>query len=63
MYYTEHPSPAGTLLLASTECGISGVYFPEHRHFAGIEGWIRDDARRNPDVIASSMLRTGTPRQ
>jgi methylated-DNA-[protein]-cysteine S-methyltransferase len=45
MYYTEYPSPAGTLLLASTERGISGVYFPEHRHFAGIEGWVRDDAR------------------
>lgn len=44
MYYTEHPSPAGTLLLASTERGISGVYFPEHRHFGGIEGWVRDDA-------------------
>jgi methylated-DNA-[protein]-cysteine S-methyltransferase len=42
MVYVEHPSPAGTLLLAATERGIGGVYFPEHRHFAGRLGWTLD---------------------
>jgi methylated-DNA-[protein]-cysteine S-methyltransferase len=44
MHYTEHASPVGTLLLAATGRGISGLYFPEHRHFAGTQGWVRDDA-------------------
>ncbi|MDB5852631.1 MAG: ogt1 [Herminiimonas sp.] len=42
MYFVEHPSPAGTLLLAATERGIGGVYFTEHRHFAGSHGWTMD---------------------
>jgi methylated-DNA-[protein]-cysteine S-methyltransferase len=45
MYYVEHPSPAGLLLLAATERGIGGVYFPEHRHFAGRQGWTLDDGQ------------------
>jgi methylated-DNA-[protein]-cysteine S-methyltransferase len=39
IYYIEHPSPLGQLLLAATEVGICGVYFEEHRHFKGKDGW------------------------
>jgi methylated-DNA-[protein]-cysteine S-methyltransferase len=39
IYYLEHHSPLGTLLLAATEQGLSGVYFEEHKHFKGKEGW------------------------
>lgn len=35
IYYTEHDSPLGTLLLAATEHGLCGVYFEEHKHFQG----------------------------
>ena len=41
--YAEHASPLGTLLLAATERGLCGIYFEEHRHFKGAEGWRRDD--------------------
>ncbi|MGZ3235902.1 MAG: methylated-DNA--[protein]-cysteine S-methyltransferase [Burkholderiaceae bacterium] len=37
--YTEHDSPLGTLILAATEQGLCGVYFEEHKHFKGKEGW------------------------
>lgn len=39
IFYLEHSSPLGTLLVASTSLGISGIYFEEHRHFKGKEGW------------------------
>ncbi|MFC5473363.1 methylated-DNA--[protein]-cysteine S-methyltransferase [Paraherbaspirillum soli] len=40
IYFSEHDSPLGKLLLAATEAGISGVYFEEHRHFKGKDdGW------------------------
>lgn len=39
IYYIEHPSPLGILLLAATQQGLSGVYFEEHKHFKGKEGW------------------------
>ncbi len=35
----EHPSPVGSLLIAATEAGICGIYFEEHRHFKGRDGW------------------------
>ena len=38
-YYLEHPSPLGLLLLAASERGLSGIYFSEHRHFKGKDGW------------------------
>lgn len=37
--YIEHPSPLGTLLIAATDVGITGIYFEEHKHFKGKEGW------------------------
>jgi len=39
IYYIEHPSPVGSLLIAATEAGVCGVYFEEHKHFKGKEGW------------------------
>ena len=39
IYYVEHASPVGTLLIAATDTGISGIYFENHRHFKGKEGW------------------------
>ena len=43
MFYTEYQSPMGLLLLAASERGLAGVYFEEHRHFKGMDGWRRDD--------------------
>jgi len=39
IYYIEHPSPIGRLLIAATDLGICGIYFEEHRHFKGKQGW------------------------
>jgi len=47
----EHPSPLGTLLLGATERGLCGLYFEQHRHFDGREGWRR---------IAAGALTTGS---
>jgi methylated-DNA-[protein]-cysteine S-methyltransferase len=38
-YYLRHQSPLGELLLAATERGLSGIYFDQHRHFKGMDGW------------------------
>lgn len=38
--YIEHPSPLGVLLIAASDAGISGIYFDEHRHFKGKDGWL-----------------------
>lgn len=40
--FIEHDSPLGTLLLAATAQGLTGVYFEEHRHFKGSAGWLRE---------------------
>ena len=37
--YIEHPSPVGILLIAATDNGICGIYFEEHKHFKGKDGW------------------------
>jgi len=42
--YTEYDSPLGTLLLAASPRGITGLYFEEHKYFAGPGNWQRDDA-------------------
>jgi len=39
IYYIEQASPVGALLIAATDAGICGIYFEEHRHFKGREGW------------------------
>lgn len=40
--YIEHSSPLGTLLLAATDKGLSGLYFEQHKYFLGPQGWRRD---------------------
>lgn len=35
----DHPSAVGNLLIAATDRGICGIYFEEHRHFKGRDGW------------------------
>lgn len=40
--YTEHDSPLGPLILAASARGMHGLYFAEHRHFKGTDGWRRD---------------------
>jgi len=42
IYYTEHASPLGSLLLATTDLGLCGLYFEEHKHFKGKDGWLLD---------------------
>lgn len=41
--YIEHPSPVGTLLIAATDKGLSGIYFEEHKHFKGKDGWQKQE--------------------
>lgn len=43
MLFTEYQSPIGKLLLAASGRGLAGVYFEEHKHFKGMQGWARDD--------------------
>lgn len=45
--YKEHRSPLGNLLIAATDVGISGIYFAEHKHFKGKDGWQHPDANTN----------------
>ncbi len=40
--YTELDSPLGTLTVAATERGLCGIYFEQHRHFKGKDGWQRN---------------------
>jgi methylated-DNA-[protein]-cysteine S-methyltransferase len=42
IYYDEFASPLGTLLLAAGDRGLHGIYFEEHRHFKGKDGWRHD---------------------
>ncbi len=40
--YTDIAGPVGKLLVAATERGLCGIYFEEHRHFKGKDGWRHD---------------------
>jgi methylated-DNA-[protein]-cysteine S-methyltransferase len=42
--YTDIASPVGKLLVAATDRGLCGIYFEQHRHFKGKDGWRRDPA-------------------
>ena len=39
IYYDEISSPLGSLLIAASDKGLYGIYFEEHRHFKGKDGW------------------------
>ena len=45
--YLEHPSPLGILLLASTEQGLCGLYFSDHKYFKGKDGWRNEPEHRH----------------
>jgi len=49
--YTQHSSPVGTLLLAATGRGLSGLYFEEHKYFRGPGGWTCNPS--NPHLQAA----------
>ncbi|HEY0845294.1 MAG TPA: methylated-DNA--[protein]-cysteine S-methyltransferase [Noviherbaspirillum sp.] len=53
MYYTQHPSPLGTLLLVATDRGLCGLYFEEHKYFRGPQDWARCDA--HPHLRQAAM--------
>jgi methylated-DNA-[protein]-cysteine S-methyltransferase len=40
IHYRMHASPLGSLLLAASGQGLCGLYFEEHRHFRGAQGWV-----------------------
>ena len=47
-YYSEMPSPVGTLSLRASACGLTGLYMQDHRYGPADGermGWQRDDAR------------------
>jgi len=54
-YYTEFRSPLGNLLLAATAKGLSGLYFEEHKYFAGKGNWQRDDGNRHLVQAAAQL--------
>ncbi|MBC7500328.1 MAG: methylated-DNA--[protein]-cysteine S-methyltransferase [Herminiimonas sp.] len=39
IFYIEHDSPLGHLLIGASSTGICGIYFEEHKHFRGKDGW------------------------
>jgi methylated-DNA-[protein]-cysteine S-methyltransferase len=43
IHYRMHESPLGKLILAASEQGLCGLYFDEHRHFKGPDGWVASD--------------------
>lgn len=43
IHYRMHASPLGSLLLAASGQGLCGLYFDEHRHFKGPQGWLASD--------------------
>ncbi|WP_394778038.1 methylated-DNA--[protein]-cysteine S-methyltransferase [Undibacterium sp.] len=55
MFYTNYESPVGKLLLAATERGLAGVYFENHRHFKGSDGWVLDDGNAILSVVKSQL--------
>ena len=44
IFYIEQASPVGSLLIAATDAGICGIYFEEHKHFKGKDGWMWSQA-------------------
>ena len=43
IHYQMHASPLGSLLLAASDKGLCGLYFEEHRHFKGAQGWLQHE--------------------
>jgi methylated-DNA-[protein]-cysteine S-methyltransferase len=54
--YRMHESPLGRLLLAASDAGLCGVYFEEHRHFPGAQGWHEGE---HPHLTRAAMQLDG----
>lgn len=54
IHYRMHESPLGALLLAASDAGVSGLYFEEHRHFRGAQGW-REGAHPHLERAAAQL--------
>lgn len=52
IYYSEHQSPLGALLLAASDRGLRGLYFERHKYFNGPGDWRRDS--EHPHVRAAA---------
>ena len=55
IYYIEHDSPLGTLLLAASEQGLCGIYFEEHRHFKGKGEWQHQPSNKHLQKAALQL--------
>src|SRR6478672_3668012 len=55
IHYRMHASPLGSLLLAATDRGLCGLYFEEHRHFNGPQGWQRMDDHPHLRLAAEQL--------
>jgi len=55
MKFTEMNSPLGRLTLAASLHGLAGVYFEDHRHFKGMEGWQADDEHEVLDLTKQQL--------
>jgi methylated-DNA-[protein]-cysteine S-methyltransferase len=55
IHYQMHASPLGSLLLAASERGLCGLYFDEHRHFKGPQGWLASDDHPHLRLAAEQL--------
>lgn len=55
IYYRMQASPLGSLLLAASEQGLCGLYFEEHRHFRGAQGWMEMPGHPHLQRAASQL--------
>jgi methylated-DNA-[protein]-cysteine S-methyltransferase len=55
IHYRIHASPLGSLLLAASGQGLCGLYFDEHRHFKGPQGWQASDDHPHLRLAAEQL--------
>src|SRR5437870_13830828 len=58
--FTRFPSPVGELVLAATDSGITGVYFPTSRHGPAPldrKDWVEDDGRGPASALLAGARR------
>lgn len=56
LYWIEHPTPLGTMLLAANDRGLAGAWFEGQAHFAGIGAdWIAQPGHPLLDETARQL--------